>query len=139
MTILFLLLLSLGAHSDTVPLNDNILFAFEKCKTLSVDLNKGQLKEEVAPSFDMHCRKIAPLSLELSCDFFENSSSRKMESTKFTGGSDLGVGVLRDGGSRKISFLIGKKFASFESDVDKKVCVGIFIFEKDALKKKLSL
>lgn len=130
---LILLFLSFSVFS-AVPLKDNILFGFEKCKALSVDLEKGQLKESVTSSFDVHCRKKD--ALELDCIFYETGSSKKISQEKFSGGSDLGVGELKDKEGRKIRFLIGKNYASFESGPEQKVCIGIFIFEKEALKAK---
>lgn len=119
---------------SAVPLRDNVLFGFEKCKSLSVDLEKGQLKEAVSSSFDLHCKKKEALTM--SCDFFETGSSKKIEEHTFTGGSDLGVAELVDGKGRKIRFLIGKNYASYESGPEQKVCIGIYLFEKDALKAK---
>lgn len=130
---LLLLFLSFSVFS-AVPLKDNILFGFEKCKALSVDLEKGQLKESVSSSFDVHCRKKD--ALELDCIFYETGSSKKISQEIFSGGSDLGVGELKDKEGRKIRFLIGKNYASFESGPEQKVCIGIFIFEKEALKAK---
>lgn len=126
---------SILTFAEPVPLPDNILFAFEKCKTLSANLEKGQLREEVNPAFDVHCMKEGEKKLELKCSFFEADGNKKLESTVFTGGSDLGVGELKDPKGRKINFLLGKSFASFDSSDEHKVCVGIHIFEKDALKK----
>ena len=130
---LVLLFLSFNVLS-AVPLKDNILFGFEKCKALSVDLEKGQLKEAVTSSFDVHCRKKD--ALELDCIFYETGSSKKISQKIFNGGSDLGVGELKDKEGRWIRFLIGKNYASFESGPEQKVCIGIFIFEKEALKAK---
>lgn len=130
---LILLLYSIHAFS-VVPLKDNILFGFEKCKSLSVDLEKGQLREAVSSSFDAHCKKKS--EMELSCIFYETGSSKKISEEIFSGGSDLGVGELKDKDGRKIRFLIGKGFASYESGPEQKVCAGIFIFEEDARKVK---
>lgn len=135
MIIYFFLIFSVLSFSASIPLNDNILFAFEKCKTLSVDLNKGLLKEEIVKGFDVHCQKIINTQFDFDCDFFETSSSQKIERIKFLGGSDLGVASLVNESHQRINFLIGKNFASFESDKEKKVCIGIYIFEKEALKK----
>lgn len=121
-----------------VSLKDNILFAFEKCKSLSVDLEKGQLKESIASSFDLHCRKSDLGTLEFRCTFFDTGSDKKTNEIAFTGGSELGIAELQDGSGRIIKFLIGKKFASYESASEQKVCAGIFIFEQDALKQQAS-
>lgn len=122
------------AHA--VPLSDNVLFAFEKCKTLSVDLEKGLLKESPADAFDIHCQKISDNPKGLKCSFFEQGSTKKIMEDIFTGGSELGAAELTDKNNRKIRFLIGKNFASYESGSELKACAGIHIFEKDALKKK---
>lgn len=126
------------ANGDTHPLSDGILFGFEKCKKLSVDLEVGQLKEEVVSSFDIHCKKTLKDSKELDCIFFDTGSNKKIGQEFFTGGSDLGRGELTGPTGNKIKFLLGKKYASYESKLNEKVCVGIFIFEQDALKKKVS-
>lgn len=129
-----LLLLLAAVPAAAVPLKDNILFGFEKCKSLSVDLEKGQLKEAVSSSFDVHCKKKG--DMEFTCDFFATGSSKKISQEDFSGGSELGVAELKDKNNRKIRFLIGKNFASYESGPEQKVCIGIYLFEQDALKKK---
>ena len=134
---LFLTLTSSSA-SVVMPLNDNVLFAFEKCKTLSVNLEKGQLVEAVVPSFDLHCRKNRTNPLEFLCDYFETGSSTHLKQEKFFGGSFLGKVDLSDSSGKKIQLLVGKNFASYQSGPDQKVCAGIFIFEQDALKRKSS-
>lgn len=117
-----------------VPIKDNILFAFDKCKSLSVSIEKGQLKESPEPAFDLHCRKVG--DRDFKCDYFDASSTKKLKEETFTGDSDLGVADLREGSGKKIKFLIGKNFASFEAGPELKACVGIYLFEQDALKKK---
>lgn len=136
--LIFILLFSRPTLAGVVALKDNMLFAFEKCKRLSVDLQKGQLIEAVVDSFDLHCRKIPSKPLELKCDFFATGSQKKASEAVFKGGSELGEGLLKDDKGRRIRFLIGKGFASFESPPEQKACIGIFLFEKDALKKKSS-
>lgn len=136
--IIIFILVTTPGQAGVVSLKDNILFAFEKCKALSVDLHKGQLKEAVVSSFDLHCRKIPGKPLGLKCEFFKTGSQKKDSEAVFKGGSELGEGLLKDDKGRKIQFLIGKGFASFESPPEQKVCIGIFLFEKDALKKKSS-
>ena len=132
------ILVTTPGQAGVVALKDNILFAFEKCKALSVDLHKGQLKEAITSSFDLHCRKVPEKPLEMKCEFFETGSSKSTSEALFKGGSELGEGLLKDESGRKIQFLIGKGFASFESPPEQKVCIGIYLFEKDALKKKSS-
>lgn len=119
-----------------VPLKDNVLFAFEKCKSLSVDLEKGQLKETaVAPPFDLHCAKVKDEPNALKCFYFDPGSDKKLSEETFTGGSELGAAELKDKAGTKIRFLIGKNYASYENPVDHKVCVGIYLFEQEAIKK----
>gem|GEM_PF-1955736 len=132
------LIFSFGISAKPVSLKDNVLFGFEKCKSLSVDLEKGQLKEAISSSFDLHCRKQNPESLEFKCTYFDTGSDKKVNEIAFTGGSNLGAAVLKDNEGRIIKFLIGKKFASYESQSEHKVCAGIFIFEQDALKQRAS-
>lgn len=134
--IFFLFFTPTLSFSKAVALKDNILFAFEKCKSLSVDLHKGQLKEAVVSSFDVHCRQIPDKPLEQRCGFFEPGSQKESSHSTFTGGSELGEGKLEDQKGRIIRFLIGKGYASFEDPSQHKACIGIFIFEKEALKKK---
>ena len=134
-----LFLFSLITHaSEVVPIRDNILFAFERCKTLSVNLEKGQLAESMTSSFDLHCKQSSSNALEFVCDTFDTGSSKKLSQSIYTGGSNLGKAELIDKEGRKIQFLIGKGFASWQSGVDQKVCAGIFIFERDALKQRSS-
>lgn len=136
-TIIFI---SLPVFAKPVPIKDNILFGFEKCKELSVDLEKGQLIEAKSSSFDLHCKKIAGEAMNFKCGFFETGSSNKFHESIFTGGSNLGIGELKDTEGQRLSFLIGKTFASFESGAKgNKVCAGVFIFEQEALKQKSSL
>lgn len=137
---IFIFIFILGSLSFVqaaiVPLSDNVMFAFEKCKTLSVNLEKGQLKEEVVSSFDMHCKKSEDKQLSFKCSSFDSSTDKKLGESTFTGGSELGAAELKDSEGRKISFLIGKGFAAYDSPIDHKVCIGIYLFEKDALKRK---
>lgn len=132
------LLMATSAQAGVVPLKDNILFAFENCKTLSVDLQKGELNVSLAPAFDLHCRQTRENKLEFKCDTFEVISNKKLASETYQGGSDLGEAELKSIKGTKIKFLVGKTFASYESAVANKTCAGIFIFEQDALKQKVS-
>ena len=112
------------------------MFAFEKCKALSVDLEKGQLKETAAaPPFDLHCARVKEDPAALKCFSFDPGSDKKLSEETFTGGSELGVAELKDKNGTKIRFLIGKTYASYENLMDHKVCVGIYLFEQDAIKK----
>jgi hypothetical protein len=134
--ILSLILLFITPAFAGVPLTDNVLFAFEKCKSLSVDLEKGQLKEAIAPSFDVRCEKVPETKEDLTCSFYDQGSTKALSKEAFTGSSDLGVAELKDKNGRKMKFLIGKGYASYESGTEQKVCIGIYIFEKEALKRK---
>lgn len=136
MRILSLLLLFITPAFAGVPLTDNILLAFEKCKALSVDLEKGQLKEGPAAAFDVRCEKVPDTKEELLCSFYDPGSNKALSKETFTGSSDLGVAEIKDKTGKKMKFLIGKSFASYESGPEQKVCIGIYIFEKDALKRK---
>jgi len=141
---MFYLFLSLlyqpTTHSKIVPLSDNVVFAFEKCKTLSVDLEKGLLVESLSPSFDLHCKKISDSmnSNGLLCDLFREGSNKKNEQIRFTGGSDLGRAQLKSDTGMSINFLVGKKYASFsnQSEHQSQMCAGFFLFEKELMQKK---
>ena len=135
---LIIILSSTLFAADVVPLKDNVLFAFERCKTLAVNLEKGQLAETVTSSFDLHCKQSPENSLEYTCATFDTGSNKKLSESNYTGGSNLGKASLKDNQGREIEFLIGKGFASFKSGPEQKVCAGIFIFERDALKQKSS-
>ncbi len=135
----FFIFLNLSLFAaDAVPLKDNILFAFERCKTLSVNLEKGQLAETVTSSFDLHCKQTEGKPLEFICAMYDAGADKKLSESVFTGGSNLGKAELNDNEGRKLQFLIGKGFASYQSGFDQRVCAGIFIFERDALKQKSS-
>lgn len=138
MVLITLFFITTSSLFAAVPLSDNILFAFEKCRALSVDLKKGQLKEEILDPFDIHCQKIPDDKLSLKCTSFEATSNKKISENVYSGGSDLGVGELKDSEGRKIHFILGKGFAAYDSPNEHKVCIGIYLFEKDALKKAKS-
>lgn len=129
---------SFVAPGFAVPLKDNVLFAFEKCKALTVDLEKGQLTEAYTESFDLHCSKSTG-ELEFSCIRFDSKSNQRLGEETFKGGSELGKAQLLGRDGRRITFLIGKGFAAFEAPAEHKACVGIYLFEQDALKKKASV
>ncbi len=124
------------AYGAPMPVQDNILFAFDRCKSLSVDLKTGNWQEKFAPSFDIHCRKSADEKLQFVCDFFATDSSKKIVQEFYKGGSDLGAAELTGPERKTIKFLLGHKYASFESPSEKKTCAGIYLFEQEALKKK---
>jgi hypothetical protein len=133
MNVLFILFFAVNVFSKPLPLKDNLLFGFEKCRALSVDLEKGQITETPANTFDAVCRKKGDLNF--SCEFYETGSTKKISEDAFTGGSELGIGELKSATGQKITFLIGKPFASFSSWSEQKACVGVFYFELDARKK----
>ena len=135
-SLILILLLTTSVQARVVSLKDNLLFAFEKCKSLSVDLHKGQLIEAVSSSFDVVCKKVPNKPKDFSCEFFEAGSSKKSSESVFTGGSELGEGSLKDKNGKHIRFLIGKGFASFQNPQEHTACIGIFLFEKEALKKR---
>lgn len=132
----FLLLLPGLALGSPMPVQDNILFAFDRCKTFSVDLKTGKWLESFTTPFDIHCRKSSEDKLQLTCDFFATDSSKKLSQDIYTGGTELGAADLSGPNGKKIRFLLGYKFASFESPSEKKICTGIYLFEQEALKKK---
>jgi hypothetical protein len=88
------------------------------------------------PSFDVHCRKKSDDKHSLSCDFFEIGSNKKIKTQEFSGGTQLGEGILVSKEQDEIKFLIGKNHASFKNFKNHQVCIGIFIFEKEALNSK---
>ncbi len=124
-----------SAYGAPVPLKDGVLFAFERCKTLSVDLQRGQLKEAVTEAFDLHCKR-TDRPLDLRCEFFETGGDRVKRTELFTGVSELGAATLATTGGLRLRFLIGKSFAAFESGPEQKVCAGIYLFEDEARKRK---
>lgn len=132
----FVLLFPILAFGATMPLQDNILFAFDRCKVLSVELKSGKWQESYAASFDIHCRKNSEDKNQMNCDFFATDSSKKLSQEIYKGGSELGAAELLGPEGKKITFLLGYKYASFESPSEKKICAGIYLFEQEALKKK---
>lgn len=141
--IFFLLLLSPVFADDVQPLGDNILFAFERCQTLSVDLKKGGLQVATVPGFDMHCMMSASNALEYKCDYIDLATNKKTQLEVVSGGKKSSNVSLMSKGGTTIRFIIGNQSAYYmtalsdnESIQGSKVCSGIFLLEKDALKKK---
>ena len=132
-----MLILSFSFPLFAVPLTDHVMFAFEKCKSLSYDLKKGELKEasQLAP-FDLHCKKRAQDEFVLDCSYFQLESNAVSHKEVFQGESQLGEAVLKSSDGVQIKFFIGKKFAAYIDPKKLQVCMGIYVFEKDALKKK---
>lgn len=139
MNYFFLLILITSIEAMARPLKDSVLFAFERCKSLEVDLEYGKLKELIKPPFDVHCKKINDSNTnELNCVFYNPQNNKILKEEIFTGDSDLGSAELKNINSSKINFLIGKKFASFRSFNENIVCIGFYLFEQEAIKKKKS-
>jgi hypothetical protein len=143
--ILFSFLISLSTFAAEVPVKDNILFAFEKCKSLSVDLNTGLLKENNEKAFDIHCKMKSSDEMEFTCDFFDPGSDQKQSVELLRGGKDKNnVGTLRNAYGTFLRLYFEKSSAQYETSIisddgrsyGKKVCSGIYILEKEALKKK---
>lgn len=136
-------LLSSVEASDVLPLEDNMLFAFERCQTLTVDLKKGSLQSAAAPGFDIHCTNVPSNKLEYKCDYIDMKTNRKMQLEVLSGGKqDSNVNLASKGGTR-IKFILGQQSAFYETPLadneliqGSKVCAGIFLMEKEALKKK---
>ena len=129
--------------SDVQPLGDNILFAFERCQTLSVDLKKAGLQVATVPGFDMHCVMNSSNVLEFKCDYIDVVTNKKMQLEVMSGGKKGSNVSLMSKGGTTIKFVIGNQNAYYmtaltdnESIQGSKVCSGIFLFEKEALKKK---
>ena len=131
-----LLLFPVLAFGSGMPVQDNILFAFDRCKTLSVDLKTGNWQESFARPFDLHCKRSSDDKFQLNCDFFATDSSKKLSQEVYKGGTDLGAADLSGPSGKKIRFLLGYKFASLESPSERMTCAGIYLFEQEALKKK---
>ena len=134
------LLISSALADEIKPLDDNILFAFDKCKSITVDLNKTVLVEEVTAPFDIHCVNNESDKFQFKCDFFDAGSDKKKSLETLTGGRLVKMGDLSNKGGTKIAFSFEKGSASFQTPLEKshgmKVCAGIFLLEKDAKKRK---
>lgn len=126
-----------------LPLEDNILFAFERCQTLTVDLKKGGLQSATVPAFDIHCVNVPANNLEFKCDYIDVTTNKKMQLEVLNGGKKDSKVFLSSKGGTKIKFILGNQGAYYETPLSdneviqgSKVCSGIFLMEKDALKKK---
>jgi hypothetical protein len=143
LNLLFLLVTSV--YAAEIPFGDNILFAFEKCKTLNVDLNAGTLTEVQVDAFDLHCKTQDSDLMNYTCESFDPSSQKKIGLEQLKGGKDKnGIGNLRNAGGGYIRVSLEKNTAQYETPLmdelgrkyGRKMCVGIYLYEKDGLKKK---
>lgn len=142
--ILFMSSLSSLIYADSEYFNDNLLFAFDKCRSFKLDLDKTQIEETFSKSFDLHCKESNSDKALFKCDYFDTGSDKRRELENFTTGRHGADGTLISKSGTKIHLSITKGTASFESLIPspngltntKKLCVGIFLFEKDALKRK---
>ena len=134
-----------SAFAAEVPFGDNILFAFEKCKTLTVDLKAGTLTEVQVDGFDSHCKTQSSDQLEYTCESFDPNSQKKIGLEQLKGGKDKnGIGNLKNAGGGHIRVSLEKNTAQYETPImdelgrtyGRKMCVGIYLYEKEALKKK---
>ena len=141
---LFILLVT-SAFAAEVPFGDNILFAFEKCKTLTVDLKSGTLTEAQLDAFDLHCRVRGKDQMEYTCESFDPGSEKKIALELLRGGKDKNnIGTLRNVGGGSIRVNLEKNTAQYETPTmdevgiayGRKMCVGIYLYEKEALKKR---
>ena len=141
---LFFILMT-SAFAAEVPFGDNILFAFEKCKTLTVDLKSGTLTEAQVDAFDLHCKVKGKDQMEYTCESFDTGSDKKTGLELLRGGKDKNnIGTLRNAGGGTIRLNVEKNTAQYETltmdevgiAYGRKMCVGIYLYEKEALKKK---
>lgn len=139
------LLLPLSSQADDLsPFSDNILFAFDKCRSFSLDLKKTAIVEVESKPFDIHCVQANTDKELFKCDYFDTASNKKGDLENLSGGKSGKIGILSSKGGTSIRFSMEKGSASFEAPVasadglenTRKLCVGIFLFEKDALKRK---
>ncbi|MGE3608375.1 MAG: hypothetical protein AB7I27_02215 [Bacteriovoracaceae bacterium] len=146
MKFLILLLLIMSCASEETkkleldPIGDNFLIAFDKCRSLAVNLKNGQLGEVQSSPFDLYC-KVA--RFDAVCDFFHPGENKRFDTRTFNGGLNYELGRFSHE-HQAIRFDVKTKFAYFEGTPDlkgtkfegKKVCSGVFILEKEAKKKK---
>lgn len=138
----FLFLLTSAVYAAEVePIQDNVLFAFERCQSLSVDLKKAGITSTNLPGFDMHCKSGS--GLEFKCDYIDIKTNKHGQLEVFNGGKTGSKVVLTSKGGSSLKFLIGQQSAYYETSLSdneqiqgKKICSGIFLLEKDALKLK---
>lgn len=138
-------LLSFSSHADELSsFGDNILFAFDKCRTFNLDLKKTAIVEVESRPFDIHCVQANTDKKLFKCDYFDTATNKKGDLENMSGGKSGMLGILSSKGGTSIRFSIEKGSASFQAPIttadgsenSHKLCVGIFLFEKDALKRK---
>ena len=139
LTLLFLT--SAVYAAEVEPLQDNVLFAFERCQSLSVDLKKPGITSNNLPGFDMHCK--SGTGLEFKCDYIDIKTNKRGQVEVFYGGKTGIKGILTSKGGTTLKFLTGQQSAYYETSLTdneqiqgKKICSGIFLLEKEALKLK---
>ena len=129
---------------EVEALNDNLLFAFDKCRTFNLNLKKTAIEEAHSRPFDLHCVQANTDKKLFKCDYFDTASNKKGDLENLTGGKVGKLGTLTSKGGTSIRFSLEKGSASYEVIIpsedglenSRKLCVGIFLFEKEALKRK---
>lgn len=142
--LLFIVFFSLRPAYSMDPLGDSILFAFDKCRTITVNLDKLALEESNSPAFDIHCVNDSLNKLNFKCLFYDPGSNIKRSQEALQGGKIEKRGELSNQGGTRLYFSLEKGTAAFDSPLasspkenpSRKICAGVFIFEKDALKRK---
>lgn len=129
--------------ADIKPLEDNFLMAFDRCRSLGVNLQKGEMQVADLPSFDMHCISKESSSTEFKCDYIDVKTNKRTQLEILSGGKSGQDVSLSSIGGTKIKFRLGQQNAYFETPLTdnesiqgRKICAGIFLMEKEALKKK---
>lgn len=136
-------LIGTAVAGDIKPLEDNVLMAFDRCRSLSVNLQKGEMQVSESPAFDMHCISKGNSSTEFKCDYIDVKTNKRTQLEVLSGGkSDQDVSLSSIGGT-KVKFRLGRQNAYFETPLTdnesiqgRRICAGIFLMEKEALKKK---
>lgn len=133
-----------ASRNDSNPsfdvVHDNFLIAFDKCRSLAVNLKNGQVGEVHSSAFDVYCKING---IDATCDYFQPGETKRFESKGLKGGLDGETGIFKDD-KQMIKFDTKTNFAYFEGTPDlkgtkfqgKKICSGVFIFEREARKKK---
>lgn len=128
------------AADKVEPLGDNVLFAFDKCKVLYIDQQKPIIKTVDGPGFDIHCKESFGPKTQFKCDFFDTQSNKKTAQEALQGGRTDKVAQLTNAGGTRIDLSLKEGTAAYTSPLNNswgtRVCAGIFIFEKEALKRK---
>lgn len=89
----------------------------------------------------MHCK--ATIGLEFKCDYIDIKTNKRSLLEVFNGGKIGANVVLSSKGSSSLKFILGNQNAYYETPLTeneqiqgRKICSGIFLLEKDALKRK---